>query len=93
MNENKLKSVNSIKIKTSLRAKSLSPVRDSRKISLEKLKTISFTLSPEEVKDIVINMLLMSKEGDVKITGFRKGLSDGRYQITVTSQFNGKNNK
>ena len=86
MAKNKLKSIKSVSLKTSLRVTSLSPVKDSKKISLEKLKTISFTLSPEESRDMVINILAMSKEGNVKITGFRKGTSDGKYQVTVTSQ-------
>jgi hypothetical protein len=74
-------------VKTSFRVKNVSPVGEhsSRmKIPSSELPTVGFTISPEDVDDLVLNLLLCkkAKQGAI-VTVYRKGTSDGKYQMTV----------
>lgn len=70
---------------TNLRAKTSSPVPESMIIGYDELKTVGFTLSPEQAQQVITNLSAIAAAGhDAILTAKRKRTKDGDVSLTVT---------
>jgi len=71
--------------KTNLRAKNTSPVESSKIISTDSLKTVGFTVTPDQAQGLITNLSAIAAAGhDAIITAKRKSTRDGDHHLTVT---------
>jgi len=70
---------------TNLRCKQSSPVADSKIIGLDQLKTVGFTVTPDQAQGLITNLSAIAAAGhDAIVTCKRKQTKDDDHHLTVT---------